>query len=210
MAFSTLARVNTKANAVSVRAAAPRSVRVMAVKPQASKDVQIDLAKSASVVAVANMIMATPAFAEAGKIFDFNLTLPVMAGQFLLLMVFLEKTWFTPVGKVLDERDALLRSKLGSVKDNAGDVDALAKEAQDILKAARQEVTAMINQKKNAKQDELDKVYNAAKAKVNAEVEASIAALEKESATVLKNLDDQVEKISGEVLKRVLPEGVKL
>jgi F-type H+-transporting ATPase subunit b len=39
-----------------------------------------------------------------------------MASEFLLLMVFLEKTWFTPVGKVLDDRDALLREKLGAVK----------------------------------------------------------------------------------------------
>lgn len=44
--------------------------------------------------------MAMPAAAEAGKLFDFNLTLPIMAGEILLLMVFLEKFWFTPVGKV--------------------------------------------------------------------------------------------------------------
>ena len=33
-----------------------------------------------------------------------------MASEFLLLMVVLEKTWFTPVGKVLDERDGMIRS----------------------------------------------------------------------------------------------------
>ena len=57
-------------------------------------------------------------FAQAGKIFDFNLTLPLMAGQFLLLMVFLDKTWFGPVGKLLEDRDAELRSKLGAFRDN--------------------------------------------------------------------------------------------
>ena len=55
---------------------------------------------------------------QAGKIFDFNLTLPLMAGQFLLLMVFLDKTWFGPVGKLLEDRDAELRSKLGAFRDN--------------------------------------------------------------------------------------------
>jgi len=74
------------------------------------------LAKSATIAAVANLVATLPAHAEAGKIFDFNLTLPIMATQFLLLMVFLEKTWFTPVGNVLDERDRQLREKLGSVK----------------------------------------------------------------------------------------------
>ena len=47
-----------------------------------------------------NILAVLPAHAEAGKIFDFNLTLPVMATEFLLCMVFLEKTWFTPVGQV--------------------------------------------------------------------------------------------------------------
>jgi F-type H+-transporting ATPase subunit b len=49
---------------------------------------------------VANALMALPAAAEAGKLFDFNLTLPIMAGELLLLMVFLDKFWFGPVGKV--------------------------------------------------------------------------------------------------------------
>lgn len=42
-----------------------------------------------SVVAIANLIAASPAMA--GNVFDFNLTLPIMAGQFLALMVFLDK-----------------------------------------------------------------------------------------------------------------------
>ena len=60
--------------------------------------------------------MALPAHADAGKIFDFNLTLPIMAGQFLLLMVFLDKFWFGPVGKVLDERDGYIREQLQKFK----------------------------------------------------------------------------------------------
>ncbi len=51
------------------------------------------LAKPAFATAVANVLMALPAAAEAGKLFDFNLTLPVMAGEILLLMVFLDKFW---------------------------------------------------------------------------------------------------------------------
>ena len=74
------------------------------------------LVKPVALAAISNVLVTLPAHAEAGKIFDFNLTLPIMATQFLLLMVFLEKTWFTPVGKVLDQRDKLLRDQLGSVK----------------------------------------------------------------------------------------------
>lgn len=68
----------------------------------------------------------------------------------------------------------------------------------------------MVNSQKNAKQSELDAIYNEAKARVTRETEAAIAAMEKESEGLLASLDAQAEKISGEVLKRVLPEGVKV
>ena len=74
------------------------------------------LVRPAALTALTNVLMALPAHAEAGKIFDFNLTLPVMVAEFLVLMVFLDKFWFTPVGNTLDERDKLLRDKLASVK----------------------------------------------------------------------------------------------
>lgn len=74
------------------------------------------LVRPAALVAISNALMALPAHAEAGKIFDFNLTLPIMATQFLLLMVFLDKFWFGPVGKVLDERDGYIREQLQKFK----------------------------------------------------------------------------------------------
>jgi F-type H+-transporting ATPase subunit b len=210
MASSILLR-SCRCKVSAARATAPvrPSVRSVVVRAQ-SQDTNVDILKPVVTAAIANLILAAPSLAEAGKIFDFNLTLPIMASEFLLLMVFLEKTWFTPVGKVLDDRDALLREKLGAVKDNSGDVEKLVSEAADILKQARAETTAMINEKKNAKQAELDAVYATAKAKITDEVESAIAVLEKESAAVLKKLDSQVDNISAEVLKRVLPAGVKL
>jgi F-type H+-transporting ATPase subunit b len=168
------------------------------------------IVKPAIATAVANVIMALPAAAESGKLFDFNLTLPVMAGEILLLMVFLEKFWFTPVGKVLDERDALLRSQLSTVKDGSGELEKLTKEAEELVRAARSEVSSLVNKQKSSKQAELDKLYAEAKAKVTTETEAAIAAMEKESEALLSTLDAQAEKIAEQVLKRVLPEGVKV
>lgn len=72
---------------------------------------------------LSNALIALPSFAgEPGKIFDFNLTLPIIASEFLLLMVILDKTVFGPVGKALDDRDALIRSQLEAVGDNSTEV----------------------------------------------------------------------------------------
>ena len=72
---------------------------------------------------MSNALIALPSFAgEPSKIFDFNLTLPIIASEFLLLMVILDKTVFGPVGKALDDRDALIRSQLEAVGDNSTEV----------------------------------------------------------------------------------------
>lgn len=80
-----------------------------------------------------------------------------MTAQFLLLMVFLDKTWFSPVGKALDDRDASLRAKLSSVKDNSGELKALQDEAEKTLRDARKEAQALIKKVKDETQEEQGK-----------------------------------------------------
>lgn len=112
------------------------------------------MTKPALTVAVANLIMASPAGAATGKLFDFDLTLPIMAGQFLLLMVFLDKTWFTPLGKVLDDRDKLIRDKLAAVKGNSEEIARMQEEAEQVLREARQAANAAVSEAKKTTQAE--------------------------------------------------------
>lgn len=193
----------------ALRASAPRVVAVRAQQNAVEKAVS-KLVKPATLAAVANVIMALPASAEAGKLFDFNLTLPFMAGEFLLLMVFLDKTWFTPVGEVLDKRDAELRGMVGEVKDNSAQLAALKAEAEEILSKARSEASAKLQATKAECQKDMDAKYGAAKAKVDAELKAAIATLEKEEAAAMKAMESQVEALSNDIIARVLPEGVTL
>lgn len=46
--------------------------------------------------------------------------------------------------------------------------------------------------------------------KVDAELKAALADLEKEKQAAISSLDDQVEKLGEEILTRILPEGVKI
>ncbi|DBB17238.1 TPA: hypothetical protein ACH3X3_014293 [Trebouxia sp. C0006] len=141
--------------------------------------------KPASLAAVVNALAVLPAHAEAGKIFDFNLTLPIMTVQFLLLMVFLEKTWFNPVGKALDDRDASLRSKLGSVKDNSGDLKKLQEEAEKVLREARQEAQSLIKDAKSKTQEEQGKKLAETKAVSCSDLHPFVSLLGKLIAVIL-------------------------
>lgn len=164
----------------------------------------------AAATAVANALAASPALAEAGKIFDFNLTLPLMAGQFLLLMVFLDKTWFGPVGRVLDERDTLLREQMAFAKGGGGELEALQQQAEEALRAARADAAAAVAAARSSAAAEQAAKLADVKAAVDRELATALAALASEKEAALKNLDAQVDKLSADILGRVLPEGVKL
>ena len=168
------------------------------------------LVKPATVTVISNAMLALGAHAETGKIFDFNLTLPVMAGQFLLLMVFLDKTWFSPVGSLLDDRDKQLREKLTMVKDNSGNVTQLQEEAEKLISEARAAAQKQVAEAKAVVSADAAKELAEAKAKVDSELAKALASLEAEKDAALKGLDAQVAKLSDDILSRVLPEGVKV
>lgn len=66
--------------------------------------------------------------------------------------VFLDKTWFTPVGDMLDKRDSMIREKLTMFKGNTNAVAELQEEAESIIAEARSEAQKTVNAAKTAAQ----------------------------------------------------------
>ncbi|KAJ8755554.1 hypothetical protein K2173_022133 [Erythroxylum novogranatense] len=60
--------------------------------------------------------------------------------EFLMLMVALDKIWFTPLGKFMDERDVAIREKLSNVKDTSKEVKQLEEQLAAVMRAARAEI----------------------------------------------------------------------
>ncbi|KAH8931533.1 hypothetical protein BDL97_19G026900 [Sphagnum fallax] len=162
--------------------------------------------RNATIVAM-NALMVLPALAEEekGKIFDFNLTLPIIAVQFLLLMVALDNIWFKPVAKVMDARDETIRSKLLGVRDNSGEIKKLQEEAEAIIKAARIETTMALNQTKRETAAALDEKLQESRARIEKELAQSLKNLEEQKEETLKSLDKQVQALSEEILRKVIP-----
>lgn len=72
-----------------------------------------------------------------GGLFDFNGTLPLMALQFLTLMVLLNNIFYKPVTKVLDERDEYIRTTLTTASSMLVKADELAAKYEEDLSEAR-------------------------------------------------------------------------
>jgi F-type H+-transporting ATPase subunit b len=168
--------------------------------------------RNAAFLAMNALMAAAPALAEEaaeaeekGKIFDFNLTLPIIAIEFLLLMVTLDNIWFKPVAKVMDERDEAIRQKLIGVRDNSGEIKQLQEEAEAILKAARAETTAELNKMKRETAAELDRKLQESRDRIEKELADALANLEVQKEKTLQSLNRQVQELSDQIVAKVLP-----
>merc|ERR1719198_1236531 len=158
---------------------------------------------------LANIAIAMPAQAS-GKVFDFNATLPAMATQFLLLMVFLDKTWFGPVGGLLDDRDAKIQTRLSSVKTGDEELENLAQEAEMLLKAARTEAQNRVADAKSKAASKAEAEIEAEKTKLDSEFAKSMKELESEKIESQRNVDKQVTELSAFIISKILPSGFSL
>ncbi|CAL9133395.1 unnamed protein product [Musa textilis] len=166
--------------------------------------------RPAAIAAAAAMVAASPLPAlaeqmEKAALFDFNLTLPAIAIEFLLLMVALDKIYFTPLGKFMDERDAAIRGKLSDVKDTSGEVKELEDQAAAVMKAARAEISAALNQMKKESSAELEQKLAEGRNRVEAELAEALQNLERQKEETIKALDSQIAALSDEIVKKVLP-----
>ncbi|KAG8381744.1 hypothetical protein BUALT_Bualt05G0004400 [Buddleja alternifolia] len=143
--------------------------------------------------------------AEKASLFDFNLTLPIIAFEFLFLMFALDKVYYTPLGKFMDERDAAIREKLSSVKDTSSEVKQLEDQAAAVMRAARAEISAALNKMKKETQAEVEEKIAEGRKKVEAELAEALGSLEKQKDETIKALDSQIAALSEDIVKKVLP-----
>ncbi|PIA32424.1 hypothetical protein AQUCO_04500195v1 [Aquilegia coerulea] len=106
---------------------------------------------------------------EKAALFDFNLTLPIIMGEFLFLMFALDKIYYSPL-------------------DTSTEVKQLEDEATAIMKAARAEISAALNQMKKETTVEVEAKLAEGRVKVEAELAEALAKLEEQKVETIKAL----------------------
>ena len=189
--------------------AARKTVKARAaVVAPAAKLGKVELPKAvkpAVLAAVTNAVVALPSLAgEPGKIFDFNLTLPIIATEFLLLMVILDKTVFGPVGKAIDDRDKLIRDQLSAVGDNSTAVADLIAEKEKLISDARAQVATEVAATKKKMEEDIAAASAKAKADVDRQIAAAIATLDAAKAESAKEVESKATELSNQIIKKVV------
>ena len=105
----------------------------------------------------------------------------------------------------MDDRDAEIKAMLAGVKDTSQEVKQLDDQGAAIMRAARAEISAALNQMKKETSAEVDAKIAEGRKKVEAELQEALGKLEKQKEETIKALDSQIATLSEDIVKKVLP-----
>ncbi len=138
-----------------------------------------------------------------GGLFDFNATLPLMALQILLLMVVLNLVFYTPVAKVLDERDEYIRKNLTEASETLAKAEAITKqyeqdlsqerrESQLIIASAQKEAQEIVAMEIKQAQKDTEALVNEATQQLNTQKDKALLALEEQVTTLSEQIKNKL------------------
>lgn len=152
------------------------------------------------------LLAAAEAVAEEGKggLFDIDATLPLMAVQFLILVAVLNALFYKPLGKVLDDRDTLIRSGLTDAKERLSKAEALAQQYErELTEARRQSQQVLVAAQEDAKKIAAEKIAEAQR-EAQVQREQAQQEIERQKQEAMQSLDEQVESLSNQILEKLL------
>ena len=142
--------------------------------------------------------------AKEGGLFDFDATLPLMAVQFLILVVLLNTIFYKPLGKAIDERAEYIRTNLLQAKERIDKAQRLAKQYEQELGETRRKAQATIA----AAQADAQKIgaSKIAEAQQEAQAQREQAAqeIEAQKQVAMQELEQQVDGLSRQILEKLL------
>jgi F-type H+-transporting ATPase subunit b len=136
--------------------------------------------------------------------FDFDATLPLMAAQFMLLVVLLNAVFFKPLTAVLEDRAEVIRTSQSGAKDGLEKIQAITKQYENELADSRRQYQAIIDTAKAEAQKIADGEVAAAQAEAVAQREQAQTDLDQQKGAAMATLEQQVDALSREILDKLL------
>ncbi len=142
--------------------------------------------------------------ATEGGLFDLDATLPLMAVQVVLLTFILNALFFSPVGRVVEEREGYVTTSRAEAKQKLAQAERLEADLKAQLKDARVAAQKLIQE---AEQDS-DKLYRdalaAATADANASREAARREIDAQRDSAMNQLKGDADKLGTLIVDRLL------
>lgn len=141
---------------------------------------------------------------EGGGLFDINATLPLMAIQFLILAVVLNKVFYKPLGDAIDGRDSYVRSGITSAKEQLVQAEKLAQQYEQELADSRRQAQAIIAEAQSEAEKAAAQQIAAAQHEAQAKKEQVQEEIEAQKVSAFQVLEGQVDTLAQQMLNKLL------
>ena len=140
-------------------------------------------------------------------LFDLDATLPLMAVQFLILVLILNATFYKPLTKAIDERDDYIRKNQLDARERLAKAEQLAKQYEQELAAARRQSQTMITDAQAQAQKTAAEKIAVAQKESQAQREQAAQEIEQQKQVALTALEQQVDALSHQIMEKLLGSG---
>nr|BDA97221.1 ATP synthase CF0 B' subunit [Cryptomonas borealis] len=139
-----------------------------------------------------------------GGLFDFNATLPVMALQVCLLMWILNVLFYTPIGKILNEREESIRNKLSQSSELLMKAENITKQYELELNQKRREAQTIIAHAQKGAQELIAMELKQAQKDTELLIESATNQLALQKEKALQVLEEQIITLSELIRNKLL------
>ena len=134
-----------------------------------------------------------------GGLFDINATLPLVAIQFILLMVLLNVILYSPLLTIIEERKEYVLSNLAEASEKLAQAKELTTQYEQTLETARKEAQLEIANSQKIHKEMLDLQLLVSQEYINNFLKEFSTDMTNQKEIALNNLDDIVQSLCVEV-----------
>ena len=138
-----------------------------------------------------------------GGLFDFNITLPLVAIQFVILMILLNIILYTPLLTIIEERKEYILTNLGKASELLAEANKLTTQYEEELANIRKEAQLEITNSQNIHKEILELEINISQKYLDNLLDNITIDFENKKTIALDNLENSVQTLCEDINTRL-------
>merc|ERR1712113_743937 len=143
-----------------------------------------------------SILISSSEISGPGGLFDFNATLPLVAIQFVLLMVILNIILYNPLLTIIEERKEYILTNLGKASELLAEANKLTTQYEQELENVRKEAQLEITNSQKIHKEILEVEVNLSQKYIDNLLDTITQDLLTKKEIALNNLDEIVQSLS--------------
>merc|ERR1712045_678584 len=146
-----------------------------------------------------SILISSSEISGPGGLFDFDATLPLVAIQFILLMLILNAILFSPLLTIIEDRNDFILSNLAKASEMLTQANTMTTQYQDELSNVRKEAQLEIANSQKIHKEIFEIELNTSQTYIDNLLDKAIKQLSEKQNKAINNLDTNVKSLCLEI-----------